>query len=394
MVVAVVTVVADCSFRVLTVNAWNFVDGPNWFLRRTLLRALVRELRPDCVALEELRVMPATGGGEQSMAADIAADMRAEQLGEWAFFGATPLDDGGSGAREGVGIACRWPVSSVVAPLRTALFPAAPGCWDPLRRGALGVLVSVRRPPSPSGCHDVAMFVTHWSYAPCNHMANAQATLAFVAESLAAWSSSSSPSLPSVVLMGDFNIYVETSDAMRFLANQSIRVSTGTATTTIMLKDSFRTLHPDANKTPGFTFSPLEAKGGLHNRCDRVFHSDGTGMIRPRRAVVVCHPSSGVVTRATIHEHEDEQYPSDHCAVMVTFDVPCDSPCPVPSPSSSAASLLLDERGSASSLATTPPAAHVIVAVLHDRRVMAAVEVTVALLICVVLWRRLWRRRS
>ena len=42
------------EFKVMTLNAFNFVDGPNWEKRVYEIREMVLRHDPDCVAFEEV----------------------------------------------------------------------------------------------------------------------------------------------------------------------------------------------------------------------------------------------------------------------------------------------------------------------------------------------------
>lgn len=43
------------QFKVMTLNALNFVDGPNWDKRIYEIKELIINNDPDCVAFEEIR---------------------------------------------------------------------------------------------------------------------------------------------------------------------------------------------------------------------------------------------------------------------------------------------------------------------------------------------------
>ena len=49
--------VSTRQFRVMTLNAFNFVDAPDWDKRVYEIREMVLSNNPDCVAFEEVRIV-------------------------------------------------------------------------------------------------------------------------------------------------------------------------------------------------------------------------------------------------------------------------------------------------------------------------------------------------
>ena len=49
--------VSTRQFRVMTLNAFNFVDAPDWGKRVYEIREMVLSNDPDCVAFEEVRII-------------------------------------------------------------------------------------------------------------------------------------------------------------------------------------------------------------------------------------------------------------------------------------------------------------------------------------------------
>lgn len=45
------------EFKVMTLNAFNFVDAPDWDKRVYEIREMVLSNNPDCVAFEEVRIV-------------------------------------------------------------------------------------------------------------------------------------------------------------------------------------------------------------------------------------------------------------------------------------------------------------------------------------------------
>ena len=50
-------IAAPCYFKVMTLNAFNFVDAPDWGERVHEIREMVIRNDPDCVAFEEVRIV-------------------------------------------------------------------------------------------------------------------------------------------------------------------------------------------------------------------------------------------------------------------------------------------------------------------------------------------------
>lgn len=197
---------------------------------------------------------------------------------------------------EGVAIACKWPIYSASSIFMDSLVE----CVDPLRRAAVQMSIVVGKNSTDeadiTGADLVDIYATHWSYSDCNQEMNAMKTLELVNNTSVA---------KSAFILGDFNAYDERVSSIKLMETVPIYLS-GDYTNVKYMKDSWRSLYPDAETYPGYTYSSLEEKGGLHNRCDMIFYS---GRVIPLSAEIICkNPGS-------------ELAPSDHCAYMFTSTI-------------------------------------------------------------------------
>eukprot|EP00727_Mastigamoeba_balamuthi_P006848 m51a1_g2784 hypothetical protein (354) ;mRNA; r:15909-17381 len=235
----------------MQLNAWNAQDSGDWPERLPRIAGLLRAHLPDVVALQELR----RRGGTQTP----------DQMAR-----GSPRNDE---YEEGVGLLSRGPLSAVEwAPLTWYA-----GDADPVQRVALHARVG--------GALDV--YATHWSYLAAQQLRNARDTLAFV-------SRASEGPLAAAALLGDLNVDAERTRATDVVETEAV----GVAGRRLAFRDAWRLLRGNAT---GLTFSAVASKGGLRNRCDRVYV---LGAVEPLRARVLCHDSAGAVY-------------SDHCALLV-----------------------------------------------------------------------------
>ncbi len=78
------------------------------------------------------------------------------------------------------------------------------------------------------------------------------------------------------------------------------------------MADSYREIYPDPVATPGYTWTPLDQAGEVHDRIDYVYFS-GTGVTVTDSQIVGEDPSMADIVVSN--------YPSDHRAVVSTFNV-------------------------------------------------------------------------
>lgn len=203
---------------------------------------------------------------------------------------------------EGVAIACKWATHSVSTTTMKRLIY----CSDPLTRVVVRMSVAVGKDVSSTSTNTntnegdtvVDVYATHWSYSKCNQEMNAERTLAFVNASSVG---------SSAFVLGDFNAYEESPPSLAMMEMIPVRLA-GNDSAAYYMRDSWRALHPDVQAFPGYTFSSLKHKKGLHNRCDRIFYA---GKATPVGAEVVCENPGR------------ELIPSDHCAYLFTAEIPC-----------------------------------------------------------------------
>ena len=290
-------------FKVMNMNALNFVDGPNWDKRVYEIREMVLRHDPDCVAFEELRkdknnsmlVNKYTHAillaySIFSLTKDDLVEHLKDKYPSWKYGTATMFNEIDE---EGVAIACKWAIHSASS---IFMYPQV-HCMDPMRRAVVHMSIAVGKSELSDAeaisADLVDLYATHWSYDDCNQDMNAIMTLELA---------NSTSVGRSAFILGDFNAYKEAPNSLKLMEQVPLYLS-GDFSSTHYMKDSWRALYPDEEEFPGYTFSPLEEKGGLHNRCDRIFYS---GRVTPLSAEVDCeNPNS-------------EIKPSDHCAYVFT----------------------------------------------------------------------------
>ena len=194
---------------------------------------------------------------------------------------------------EGIAIACKWAIHSASS---IFMYPQV-HCTDPLRRAVVQMSIAVGRKTLSDAdvisADLVDIYATHWSYEDCNHDMNAMETLEFV---------NSTSVGGSAFILGDFNAFDEVTNSLKMMEQVPLYLS-GDFGSVQYMKDSWRALYPDVEAYPGYTYSSLEEKAGLHNRCDRIYY---LGRVTPLSAEVDCkNPNS-------------EIKPSDHCAYIFT----------------------------------------------------------------------------
>src|SRR5579883_805269 len=234
------------ALRAMTLNLW--LDQPP--LERRLARVVeaCRALRPDVLALQEVRQVPE--------AVPNTAETIARELG-WnhAFAVATPW----GGGDEGLAILSPLPILRHEA-------HGLPHATESERRIVLGAAIE-----TPRG--EVAVFTTHLNYRLADGAKREDQAVAVDAFA-ASWGPAATPKL----LMGDFNA-VPGSDEIRFL--RGLHTAGGRRT---YWQDAWERLHPDEK---GFTWArknPYTARLGFldpDRRLDYVFVSplfrDGRG---------------------------------------------------------------------------------------------------------------------
>jgi hypothetical protein len=126
-------------------------------------------------------------------------------------------------------------------------------------------------------------------------------------------------------LVGDFNepshLDWTTEAAVAGLHfSRSVQWPTSLATVTAGLTDSYRAVRPDEVADPGETWTPRPGANEVHDRIDLVYHA-GTDVTVTNVAIV------GEDSR--LADIVVTPYPSDHRAVVATYDIPIDYPLPI-----------------------------------------------------------------
>jgi Endonuclease/Exonuclease/phosphatase family len=89
-----------------------------------------------------------------------------------------------------------------------------------------------------------------------------------------------------------------------------------TAVANAGLVDSYRQVHPDETTSPGYTWTTLVNNPEVHDRIDFVYYN-GAGLSATNSQVVGSFSTAGGV----VADIRLNYYPSDHRAVLTTFDV-------------------------------------------------------------------------
>ena len=133
------------TVKVMTQNAWNHDNGPNWSERKRRLAAEVKRQGADVVAWQELRVRSdGTGKGMMDDLAELLPEL------PYTLFQSASPENGG----EGVGLSSRFPIA------RHEWLPLANGDGtDRNKRKALFAAISV-----PGAARPLSVFNAHISY--------------------------------------------------------------------------------------------------------------------------------------------------------------------------------------------------------------------------------------
>jgi len=80
------------------------------------------------------------------------------------------------------------------------------------------------------------------------------------------------------------------------------------------LRDSYRVAFPDEVKNPGYTWTPKPAKREVHDRIDFVMFHPGARRVTVKKVEIVGE-------KAGAADIVFKNYPSDHRAVLATFEI-------------------------------------------------------------------------
>ncbi|MFJ3893022.1 endonuclease/exonuclease/phosphatase family protein [Streptomyces sp. NPDC090083] len=269
--------------RVVTWNLW-WRYGP-WEARRTAILAVLRELRPDVVGLQEVWDTRDTGG-------ENLAGWLAGELGMHWTWGASHDPGfwqrrlGGTAVGIGNAVLSRWPVAE------RAVLPLPPGDGD---GGRLAVYAGLDAPG-----HRVPFFTAHLSSAPAASAVRCQQVTALA--EFVARRRGTGPFPP--VVTGDFNARPD-SDEVRLLGGHR----TAPPVPGHVLVDAWDVAEPGAPSATWDLRNPYVAgtSSGPSARVDYVFVApagrDGPGHVRGARRAGD-GPVGGV-------------WPTDHAAVVV-----------------------------------------------------------------------------
>jgi endonuclease/exonuclease/phosphatase family metal-dependent hydrolase len=258
--------------RVLSWNVW-WRFGPQWRDRQHGILETLRTVQPDVVALQETWATETTSQAEEL----------ADALGFVSAFAAPslpPVPDppehpDQAGARLGVGLVSRWPITAVrQEPLPTRHRPEAP----------VSLLATLAHPAGP-----LPVIVTCLEWEPAyagDRVAQAQAIADLAGD---ARLDGHAP----VVVLGDLNAAPDSPVLRPLRETMTDAYAAGGGNPDA---SSLRSDHP---------FAPLEAVELLDRRIDHVF-------VRPGRPGVVVRSSAAALVGAPI----DGIDPSDHLAVV------------------------------------------------------------------------------
>jgi len=256
---------ARFPLHIMSYNIWNY--NGNWPRRLLLIANALKKAEANIIGFQEIRYKYTDPKVNQlSQIAELFPDYN------YIYQPAMRFDT----EAEGVGIMTIYPIAySNYTELKFI-----PGSIDNNKRIALRTLLD-----TPSGQFD--FFATHFSYAKgAGQMQNALDLLNFM--------DLSSKQHPTQAVVGDFNIYTDSLDPMKFLTGKmSFQGKTGN------LHDVWETVHGTED---GFTFSNLPSSSGLINRADRILTR---GSITPVS-----------VERLGEYKPTDQMPASDHLAVL------------------------------------------------------------------------------
>lgn len=257
------------ELKVMSLNVWNFDNGPNWDKRKREIANMVRASEADFVGWQELR--------KDDKGRDMLEDLK-ELLPEFAYHGYA-VGQEYEHSEEGVGFSSRWPVRAVEKK-RLALGEGP----DANRRVCLRTILQLPKDV------EIATFVTHFSYEREQQMGNAKEVKEYTLASKARGGQ---------IILGDLNIYLNYDAPVRELMQSGVGASRR-----VLFQDVWEIWQhaTGVRERDGYTFSSWQPK----NRADRIL-ARGLSLVR----VEILGRSTGKTTAA-----------SDHCALMATFDVP------------------------------------------------------------------------
>lgn len=283
--------------RVLTWNVW-WQFGP-WEERRKAILAVLRDLQPDIVGLQEVWA----GGGEN------LAEWLADDLGMHWTWAASPAPErwrkrlGNPSLDFGNAVLSRWPIVDRAV----ARLPAAPGDDD----GRLALYARVSAPT-----HHVPFFTTHLS-SDLDGSAVRCEQVAALAEFIAAHRGETL--FPSVVT-GDFNAWPDSDEIRLFGGYKTAPVVPGQ-----IFLDAWECADPAAPSATWDAANPYIGPGGPSVRIDYIhIGPPGPGGLGGVRSV-----------RRTGDGPVDGVWPSDHAAVVAELVDPADLADPADLPGES-----------------------------------------------------------
>ncbi|MBX3741245.1 MAG: endonuclease/exonuclease/phosphatase family protein [Akkermansiaceae bacterium] len=128
-----------------------------------------------------------------------------------------------------------------------------------------------------------------------------------------------------VFLTGDFNVpsHLDWTTAASHLHGGvgAVAWSPSVQVTAAGMTDSFRAVHPDPVKDPGFTWSPIHKEGEKQDRIDVIYHKGGsvrtrTARVFTTRVETTTGPWGAAADEAAVRKNT---WPSDHAAVVVEY---------------------------------------------------------------------------
>lgn len=125
------------------------------------------------------------------------------------------------------------------------------------------------------------------------------------------------PDAAAVFLAGDFNEpshldWTAEAAAMGLHLSRAVAWPSSLEVVAAGLVDSYRAQHPDPVDVPGDTWTPMAGEDEVHDRIDFVYHSQGV-QVMSAQVVGEAEDTSDIVVGS---------YPSDHRAVVVTYQLP------------------------------------------------------------------------